>query len=133
MRLEGERLTLGRDPTNDVVLADPNVSRFHAEVVRRDGRVELVDLGSRNGTRLDGELVERALLEPGSEVGIGPYRLTFDGTGSSPATSAALCGSTRAGLVVEVARSGSSTASRSRSSRASSSRSSARAARARAR
>ena len=84
------------------MLADPNVSRFHAEVVRRDGRVRAGDLGSRNGTRVNGELVERAVLEPGSEVGIGPYRLTFDGAAFVAATSTARCGSTRGDVVVEV-------------------------------
>jgi ABC transport system ATP-binding/permease protein len=78
---EGERLTVGRDSTNDVVLADPNVSRFHAEVVKVDGRVELRDLGSRNGTRLDGQIVAHAVVEPGADIGIGPFRLVFDGTG----------------------------------------------------
>jgi ABC-type multidrug transport system ATPase subunit len=81
VRLEGDRLTIGRDRGNDLVLADPNVSRFHAEVVRRAGVVELVDLGSRNGTRLDGRPVRRAELPAGTEIRIGPYALTFDGDG----------------------------------------------------
>jgi predicted component of type VI protein secretion system len=38
---DGRRLTIGRDPGNDVPLDDPNVSRWHAEVVACDGRVEL--------------------------------------------------------------------------------------------
>jgi ABC-type multidrug transport system ATPase subunit/pSer/pThr/pTyr-binding forkhead associated (FHA) protein/ABC-type multidrug transport system permease subunit len=78
----GDRLTLGRDESNDVVLDDPNVSRFHAEVVRDgDGRIEVRDLTSRNGTRVNGQLTRRAPLETGSDIGIGPYRLLFDGTG----------------------------------------------------
>jgi ABC-type multidrug transport system ATPase subunit/ABC-type multidrug transport system permease subunit len=77
----GDRLTLGRDASNDVVLDDPNVSRFHAEVVRDGEQVALQDLGSRNGTRVDGEPVRRAVLAAGSEIGIGPYRLVFDGRG----------------------------------------------------
>jgi len=78
---EGKRLTLGRDEKNGVVLPDPNVSRFHAELVRdEDGGVELVDLGSRNGTGLNGELTTRARLEPGAEIGIGPFRIVFDGS-----------------------------------------------------
>jgi ABC-type multidrug transport system ATPase subunit len=77
---EGETLTIGRDPQNDVVLDNPNVSRFHAEL-RKDGDgIELRDLGSRNGTRLDGSLVDRGRVVAGSEVGIGPYGLTFDGS-----------------------------------------------------
>jgi ABC-type multidrug transport system ATPase subunit/ABC-type multidrug transport system permease subunit len=79
VQLAGDHLTLGRDRANDVVLEDPNVSRFHAEVERVGTRVAVRDLSSRNGTRVNGELVREALLEPGSEVGIGPYRLIFDG------------------------------------------------------
>jgi ABC-type multidrug transport system ATPase subunit/ABC-type multidrug transport system permease subunit len=79
VQLAGNQLTLGRDRANDVVLEDPNVSRFHAEVERVGDRVAVRDLSSRNGTRVNGELVREALLEPGSEVGIGPYRLIFDG------------------------------------------------------
>jgi ABC-type multidrug transport system ATPase subunit/ABC-type multidrug transport system permease subunit len=80
IQLTKDQLTLGRDPSNDVILQDPNVSRFHAEVARLSGgRVAIRDLASRNGTRINGELVRTALLEPGSEVGIGPYRLVFDG------------------------------------------------------
>jgi ABC-type multidrug transport system ATPase subunit/ABC-type multidrug transport system permease subunit len=80
VQFPGERLTLGRDESNDVVLDDPNVSRFHAEVLRTDGRIEIRDLGSRNGTRLDGELTRRAPLDTGSEIGIGAYSLIFDGS-----------------------------------------------------
>src|SRR5690348_712068 len=46
------RLTIGRDEGNDLVLADPVVSRFHAELTVRDGRAAVRDLGSRNGTRV---------------------------------------------------------------------------------
>jgi ABC-type multidrug transport system ATPase subunit/ABC-type multidrug transport system permease subunit len=76
----GERLTIGRDASNDVVLGDPNVSRFHAEIVRHEGRVELRDLASRNGTRVDGQPTRAAVLTAGSEVGVGSYRLIFDGS-----------------------------------------------------
>jgi ABC-type multidrug transport system ATPase subunit/ABC-type multidrug transport system permease subunit len=79
VQLVGDHLTLGRDRSNDVVLEDPNVSRFHAEVERVGDRVAVRDLSSRNGTRVNGELVREAVLAPGSEVGIGPYRLIFDG------------------------------------------------------
>jgi ABC transport system ATP-binding/permease protein len=80
VRFDGQRLRIGRDPSNDLVLDDPNVSRLHAEVVRADGGAVLRDLSSRHGTRVDGERVERARLVAGSEIGIGPYRLVFDGT-----------------------------------------------------
>ena len=77
--LLGNELTIGRDSSNDVVLNDPNVSRFHAEVVSVPDGWELRDLGSRNGTRLNGSLIERTTIESGSEIGIGPFRLIFDG------------------------------------------------------
>jgi len=74
------RLTLGRDPANDVCLDYPSISRFHAEVVRAEAGVEVRDLGSRSGTRLDGRIVQqRELLLAGSEIGVGPFRLIFDG------------------------------------------------------
>ncbi len=80
VRFDGERLRIGRDPSNDVVLGDPNVSRFHAEVVRSNETMELRDLGSRNGTRLNGQLSRRAVLGPGAQIGVGPFQLLFDGT-----------------------------------------------------
>jgi ABC-type multidrug transport system ATPase subunit len=80
-QVTGGRMTLGRDAGNDVVLDAPAVSRFHAEIVTGSGHVELRDLGSTNGTRVNGELVSTAALELGSEIGIGPYRLIFDGVG----------------------------------------------------
>lgn len=79
IRLQGDQLTIGRDHANDVVLDDPNVSRFHAEVVSVPDGWELRDLGSRNGTRLNGSLIERGQVELGSEIGVGPFRLVFDG------------------------------------------------------
>ncbi|MCZ4492439.1 MAG: modulated efflux pump with fused ATPase and integral rane subunit [Conexibacter sp.] len=80
IRFTGDRLTIGRDDGNDVVLDDPNVSRFHAEVLKEGGQIEVRDLQSRNGTRVNGQPVRRAVLQTGSEIGVGPYRLIFDGT-----------------------------------------------------
>jgi ABC-type multidrug transport system ATPase subunit/pSer/pThr/pTyr-binding forkhead associated (FHA) protein/ABC-type multidrug transport system permease subunit len=76
----GDRLTLGRDPRNDLVLTDPSVSRFHAELRRELGEAIVRDLGSSNGTRLDGESVRSAPLAVGSEIGIGSHKLIFDGS-----------------------------------------------------
>jgi ABC-type multidrug transport system ATPase subunit len=79
VEFNGRQLSIGRDSANDLVLSDPNVSRFHAEIVARDGQVEIVDLDSRNGTRVNGALVDRASIASDSEVGIGPFGLLFDG------------------------------------------------------
>ncbi|MGI8631336.1 MAG: ATP-binding cassette domain-containing protein [Solirubrobacterales bacterium] len=76
----GGQLTLGRNHGNDVVLDDVNVSRFHAVVVQSGDELEIRDLGSQCGTRLDGRPVSQATLADGSVIGIGPYKLRLDGS-----------------------------------------------------
>jgi ABC-type multidrug transport system ATPase subunit len=75
----GTRLAIGRDFRNDVVLDDPNVSQFHAELRAAASGVEVLDLGSRNGTRVNGEITDRAEVHAGVSIGIGSLRLVFDG------------------------------------------------------
>jgi hypothetical protein len=68
---------LGRALDADVVLDDPGVSRRHAEVHLIDGRARVIDLGSTNGTFVDGERVHASDLTDGSTVTIGRTRITF--------------------------------------------------------
>ena len=76
--LEVPAVSIGRLDTCDVVLDDPTVSRNHAEV-RRDGEgFELVDLGSRNGTRVNGYGIVRQRLADGDELHIGAVPLRFE-------------------------------------------------------
>ena len=76
--ISGERAVLGRSRGCDVVLADPNISREHAEV-RRDGSSWVVaDLGSTNGIKVNGRRVEQAALEPGDRITLGLTELTFE-------------------------------------------------------
>jgi putative serine protease PepD len=71
-----QEIIIGREPPADLILEDAGISRRHARLTRVDGRLELADLGSRNGTLLNGRTLRgRHLLEPGDEVMIGPYRL----------------------------------------------------------
>jgi FHA domain/Domain of unknown function (DUF1707) len=72
---EGAELVLGRDPDCDCVLADTTVSRRHARI-RRDGETWLLeDLGSLNGTRLNGwRVTEPVELRPGDRVSFGGAR-----------------------------------------------------------
>ena len=66
------RLRLGRASDNDVVIRDPTVSGHHAELVGDPGTgLELVDLGSRNGTFVNGQRVGRARLRGSDRIGIG--------------------------------------------------------------
>ena len=75
-----DRITLGRTPNNDVVVADHSVSRFHA-YVRHDGGSWLVaDAGSKNGSWLGGKALEarkERKLPSGSVLRIGDVDLTF--------------------------------------------------------
>jgi ABC-type multidrug transport system ATPase subunit/pSer/pThr/pTyr-binding forkhead associated (FHA) protein/ABC-type multidrug transport system permease subunit len=72
------KLRIGRDADNDIVLDAPSISRAHAVIVPGDPPT-VRDLGSRNGTRVGEERVRTAALAPGTEVGIGPFRLRCDG------------------------------------------------------
>ncbi|MCQ4079599.1 FHA domain-containing protein [Streptomyces sp. RB6PN25] len=65
-------ITIGRSPDNDLVVEDLLVSRNHAQLsARLDGSYEIVDLGSHNGTYLNGQPVLRAVVHQGDIVGIG--------------------------------------------------------------
>ncbi|MFJ8473373.1 FHA domain-containing protein [Kitasatospora sp. NPDC094011] len=70
--LPGPTVRIGRSPDNDLVLDDLLVSRHHAELRELpDGRHEIVDLESHNGTYLNGHPVRRAPIGPADIVGIG--------------------------------------------------------------
>jgi hypothetical protein len=69
---------LGRHPQSDVTLDDITVSRRHADIERLDdGSYEVRDVGSLNGTYVNGERVERVQLANGDEVQIGKFRMVF--------------------------------------------------------
>lgn len=71
--------TIGRSRQCDIVLDDPNVSRNHAEVRPRGGSWVLADLGSTNGSRLNGRRLDGPeVLRRGDEIQLGATRLTFD-------------------------------------------------------
>lgn len=68
----GRVMKIGRALENDLVVSDLQVSRFHAEFrVLPDGRCEIADLGSHNGTYVNGQPVKGHMLVPGDVVGVG--------------------------------------------------------------
>ena len=75
-----EPLVIGRLPECGVVLADSNVSRRHAELRRAGDSVVLTDLGSTNGTRVNGAPIRERILASGDEVSVGSTRLIFEMT-----------------------------------------------------
>ena len=71
-------VVIGRMSTNDVVLSDPNVSRRHAELRRAGDRWLLVDLGSTNGTTVNGKLAREHELNDGDRLMFGSTKIRFE-------------------------------------------------------
>ncbi len=66
--------TIGRAPTSDLVVDVGDVSRHHARLEYAAGELRVVDLGSTNGTRVNGEPVRTSPLHPGDEISFGTIR-----------------------------------------------------------
>ncbi len=76
--LDGEVTTAGRHPQSDIFLDDVTVSRRHVEFRRRpEGGFSVADVGSLNGTYVNREPIDSAVLSNGDEVQIGKYRMVF--------------------------------------------------------
>lgn len=84
--VDKERISIGRDPANEVVLEDSSVSGFHAVILNDRGVVSVVDLGSTNGTAMDGRRVrERTELKAWSSLQLGGVKLRVEDTeGQAP-------------------------------------------------
>lgn len=69
---------VGRDPTCAAVIDEPDVSRYHARIVTDGETATIEDLGSKNGTFVDGvKIREKTALAPGSEIRLGETVLSF--------------------------------------------------------
>jgi hypothetical protein len=75
--LDKDVTTAGRHPESDIFLDDVTVSRRHAEFHRTDETFSVRDVGSLNGTYLNRERIEQAVLASGDEVQIGKFRLVY--------------------------------------------------------
>jgi pSer/pThr/pTyr-binding forkhead associated (FHA) protein len=74
-------VNIGRADYNDIVLADESVSTAHAKLQRREGVWTLIDLGSTNGTFVDGEQVQGEVpIAPGATVRFGQISTMFEPT-----------------------------------------------------
>jgi catechol 2,3-dioxygenase-like lactoylglutathione lyase family enzyme len=73
-----EPITIGRLPESSVVITDPNASRRHAEIRRVGNDVVVVDLGSTNGTRVNGAAIRERKLADGDQIVIGTTVLRFE-------------------------------------------------------
>lgn len=79
----GRRVLAGRAPSADIRVGDPGVSRLHARIEVREDGVYVEDLGSRNGTLVNGAPIAGSRrLAPDDEIGIGSASIIFRGVGT---------------------------------------------------
>ena len=71
------KTTLGRSDENDLVLVDNTVSRYHTEIQKVKDDYFLADLGSYNGTKVNGKSIQKVSLKNGDEIQVGSSKLTF--------------------------------------------------------
>ncbi|HUR18147.1 MAG TPA: DUF3662 and FHA domain-containing protein [Acidimicrobiales bacterium] len=76
--ISDEPVTIGRLSDCDVPVTDESVSRRHAEIRRRGSDIVVVDLGSTNGTKVNGAGVRERRLADGDEITVGSTRLRFE-------------------------------------------------------
>jgi len=77
IRLDLPELTIGRAKDNDLVVADPCISAHHARLVKVESMFYVEDLGSTNGTFINGLKIDEQPLKDLDEISIGTYRLFF--------------------------------------------------------
>ena len=73
-------VTIGRGPETDVPLEDCCVSRQHCKLAEVDGKPFVCDLDSTNGTFLNGEMIQQAVVEPDDRITVGQtdFRVRFE-------------------------------------------------------
>jgi hypothetical protein len=76
-KIEKPVTAAGRHPESDIFLDDITVSRRHAEIRKVDSDYQIVDIGSLNGTYVNKERIDQAILHNGDEVQIGKFRMLF--------------------------------------------------------
>jgi ABC-type multidrug transport system ATPase subunit/pSer/pThr/pTyr-binding forkhead associated (FHA) protein len=79
IELNSPLITIGREPANKICIAHPTVSARHAQIRKLPDGFELADLGSTNGTFVNGQRIARQVLRPGSRVSFGAAQFVFDG------------------------------------------------------
>jgi pSer/pThr/pTyr-binding forkhead associated (FHA) protein len=77
-QMRGTRVTIGRMGGNDLVLPDHTVSRNHAELTHTADGWKVVDLGSRNGTRVNDVFIREAQVSSGSTITLGRFVLHLE-------------------------------------------------------
>src|ERR1700688_4521815 len=86
IELVKDLILIGRDEDSDVRLDHKSVSKLHCVIVKTDGLILVRDLGSTNGTRVNGQRVRRAALLPNDQLNIANfhYRILFGAAAEAP-------------------------------------------------
>jgi pSer/pThr/pTyr-binding forkhead associated (FHA) protein len=87
--LASERTTIGRVEENNFQISEPSVSSRHAEILLRGNDIVVKDLGSTNGTFINGEKISEAVLKPGQTLRLGNIELKLDTPGAPGASAPA--------------------------------------------
>ena len=82
-RLSGAEIVIGRTDENDVVVDHRSISRNHARIVSKDGRVTIFDLDSANGLKINDEFYKQSVLRRGDVIELGHVRMRFVETGET--------------------------------------------------
>jgi hypothetical protein len=82
--VSGAPMRIGRAPECEIVLKDSRVSRRHARLHARGGVLVLTDLGSTNGTRVNGHRVTEVVLGAGDRIQVGDTSIVVDGSTAAP-------------------------------------------------
>ncbi|MBY0574634.1 MAG: FHA domain-containing protein [Undibacterium sp.] len=85
LNIDRARLNIGRRPSNDLVLDHLAVSGRHAAIDTTNEGVYILDLGSTNGTTVNGHPIKKHLLQDKDVVEVGKYQLKFDANTGAPA------------------------------------------------
>jgi Protein of unknown function (DUF3662)/FHA domain len=88
----GGPLTIGRADDNGLVLVDARASRHHARLIARDGLLILTDLGSTNGTRVNGDAIRELPVGAGDEIRIGDSVIRVEAVDEAPADDRGVAG-----------------------------------------
>jgi len=81
--VDRDEFTVGRDSRNNLVLGDRQVSKFHCKIIRRESQHVVQDLGSSNGTLINGiRVVNETAVTTGDRIRVGPYELIFADAGA---------------------------------------------------
>src|SRR6266850_4650241 len=103
VHIEGDGpFLLGRAAENKIVVNDSTVSKKHAEIVLREDGYWIRDLMSKNGTKVNGALIQESRLKPGDQIGLGACQIQFAPEGEDPGSSARVADTKAPGTVQAV-------------------------------